>query len=172
MKSTGPQLGLATLAALVTLAALPAVAATDTKILPGAICQPNNPADLNNLRYWGRGVEAVGKDVELVCPIVRDSTLSGLKRVEVRFQRGFDQAVVFNGVFHLEFLSCSDEKFANPCFVSKKHESPSGGNNPTSASMDGFDGVPMGSDRSFSIKTVLPRGTLLKSVRYTEKVTS
>jgi hypothetical protein len=159
-----------TLAMLSTLQAPPAQAATDRKIVHGSICQPENPADAAKLRYMGRGVYAKDADVQLVCPIVRDSTQSGLSFVQVRFQRGFDNDVVnFPGrKFRIEFLSCGDLDIGNACRSSGLHASDES-NNPTSASIDDFAGLPMDDNRAFVIKTTLPKGTVLKSITYTEK---
>jgi hypothetical protein len=168
MKTTIACISFAVLAAM---PPLPAHAATDRKILHGTICQPENPADAAQLRYTGRGLHALGADVQLVCPIVRDSTLSGLTFLQVRFQRGFGNEVVdFPGrKFRIEFLSCSDKDIGNACRSSGLHASDDG-NNPTSAPITTFDGIPMDEDRAFSVKTTLPKGTVLKSITYVEKV--
>ena len=165
------QLACMAIALLAALPPLPANAATDRKIVHGTICQPENPADTAKLRYTGRGLHAQSGDVQLVCPIVRDSTASSLVSVKVRFQRGFDNEVVNipGGKFRIEFLSCDDLGFGNSCRSSGLHASDDA-NNPTSAGVDNFSGIPMDEDRAFVIKTTLPKGTVLKSITYTEKV--
>jgi len=158
-----------TVAVLAAMPPLPVHAATDRKIVHGSICQPENPADAAKLRYTGRGLHAKDADVELVCPIVRDSTSSGLSFVQARFQRSFDsddQKV--QGAFSIELLSCSDVASGNAC--RSITETGGLGENPTSAAFTVFGSLPMDKDRAFVIKTKLPKGAVLKSITYTEKV--
>jgi hypothetical protein len=175
MKTT---LACMTVAVLAAMPPLPAQAATDRKIVHGSICQPENPADATKLRYAGRGLHAKDADVQLVCPLVRDSTASGLSSVKVSFQRGFGNEIVNFDLtgnhadqFRFEFLSCgsSDGDIGNACDSSGNIY---GSNlaNPSNPTLDDFTGISMDENRAFVIKTTLPRGTVLKSITYTEKV--
>src|SRR5262245_20739499 len=79
-------------AAIAVQTALPstALAETDRKIVSGVGCQAQDPQDRDNLRYWGRGLQAVNKSVQITCPIMRDSTQSAINFVEARYQRGME----------------------------------------------------------------------------------
>lgn len=167
-----------TVALLAAQPPLAAQAATDRKIVHGPICQPERPADATKLRYTGRGVLAKDADVELVCPIVRDSTLNGLKSVTVSFKRGFGTESIdeFNptndpkrqGQFHIEFLSCGDLDTANACSSSGPNFGSS--ENPSHPNVTNFSGIPMDDEREFVIKTTLPRGTVLNRISFTENL--
>lgn len=158
-----------TVAVLAAMPPLPAHATTDRKLVHGSICQPENPADAENLRYSGRGLHAKDADVQLVCPLVRDSTASGLSSVVVSFQRGFGAEIAFNGQFRFEFFSCSEDGLGNAC-DSNGTTSGSSDANPSHPTKTDFTGISMDDSRAFVIKTTLPRGTVLKSIAYTEKV--
>ncbi len=164
-----------------------ALGATDKKIISGSICQPERPADRANLEYFARGLRAIGKDVELVCPIVRDSTLSKINFVEVRYQRDFlkfkpgscdakhpkDDHLPPNYkdtcLFHGEFWSCSNGEPGEADCKKKDGLSPIGAaNDPTSVKI-GTENLPHDEDNYYVYKTTLPKDTLLKSLTYQEE---
>jgi hypothetical protein len=65
----------------------PVLAETDKKIASSTVCQGVSPQDRANLRYNGSSLEAVGAHVEVVCAIIRDSSMSKMNFIEVRFKR-------------------------------------------------------------------------------------
>lgn len=157
-----------------TLAAHPAHAETDRKIASGMVCQPESPADRDKLSYHARGIEALA-DVTVTCAITRDSTLSGLKSFEVRYQRGLKNPVPFEDRQLLSvtitgsLFSCdSASQAANPCGTGIP-KTTNGSNFATSILFDNpsLDG---GEHQYYVYKTTLPKGILLRALEWTEKV--
>jgi hypothetical protein len=175
------------LAASLCVTTTPASASTDSKIVSGTVCQPDRPADAEFLRYLARGLFADIPDspknhgvteIAVTCPLLRDSTLSSLARVEVRFARGIQQPPqgqphsLFVGPFTGKLLSCSETQINNPCNESE-HSSPKDFNAEVTRAVPLiFEGstLPKANDGTYSFKTTLPKGTLLRSIRYKEKV--
>ena len=63
------------------------VQADDGKIISSAICQAMTPNGAEHLRHLGSSLQAVGADVTVICPIVRDSMGGRMKWVDVRHRR-------------------------------------------------------------------------------------
>lgn len=162
---------------LLALAVTPsAFAETDRKIVSGIVCQAEHPDDRAHLHYFARGVQARGKDVKINCPILRDSTLSAMKFMDIRYQRAFDvgDKQAFSGIFTGELFSCSDVANSSICkgvkFTSNVKNKDEFFASAVPDDADLTRDLPHDDNRVFVYKTVLPKGTLLKSIRYTEKV--
>jgi hypothetical protein len=63
------------------------VQADNGKIISSAICQAMTPNGAEHLRHLGSSLQAVGADVTVICPIVRDSMGGRMKWVDVRHRR-------------------------------------------------------------------------------------
>jgi hypothetical protein len=173
----------AALAAALWATTTPAAASTDSKIVSGTICQPDRAEDAKFLRYLARGLHAdisdLTKEVNLTCPLLRDSTLSKLVRVELRFARGFTAPThgqthsLFTGPFEATLLNCSEtELINNPCAEST-HRSPKSFDQEVERTVPLiFEGshLPKGQDGTYSVKLKLPKGTVLRTIRYKEDV--
>jgi hypothetical protein len=146
--------------------------ASDKKIVGGGVCQPENPQDSANLRYFARGVQAIGKDVLVNCYITRDNSASKLRSINVRYQRSFDPIPQgqpkFSGTFTGTIFSCGNLEIGNPC-TGKSGESPPGGNDPTSVSITVGNALPHDDNRYYVYKSKIPEGTVLKSLTYVEE---
>ncbi|MBM3793149.1 MAG: hypothetical protein FJW31_03580 [Acidobacteria bacterium] len=163
---------LATAAVIILVTAPAASAQTDRKIVSGLVCQPENPEDRANLHYFARGVHARNKAVLINCPITRDSTLSGLKFFQARYQRGFEpppqgqSGDQFVGEFTGTLFSCSDKERGNPCVGINVRSDRS--NDPTSAAATVID-LPHEDARYYVFKTLLRKNAILKSLYYIKK---
>lgn len=147
--------------------------ASDKKIVGGGVCQPENPQeDSANLRYFARGVQAIGKDVLVNCYITRDNSASKLRSIDVRYQRSFDPIPQgqpkFSGTFTGTIFSCGNLDIGNPC-TGKSGESPPGGNDPTSVFITVGNALPHDANRYYVYKSKIPAGTVLKSLTYIEE---
>ncbi len=149
-----------------------AFGSTDRKILSGTVCQAEKAQDHENLRYMARGVQAIGKDVEVVCPITRDSSESKIQFVDVRYQRGSALPVQgqpsgqFKGKFKGEFFTCSNLANGNAQCASADADS-SATNDPTSVHIE-TGHLPHTQDNYYAYKSVIPKEAILKSITYVE----
>jgi hypothetical protein len=165
-------------AVIVQTALVPAALAdTGTKIVSGAVCQAQDPQDRANLRYFARGVQAVNKDVQIICPITRDSTLSAIKRVEVRYQRGMElppqgsNKDQFIGQFEGSFFSCSNRDPGNACVEKSGRSGEHSTGDTTKATSVSIDTSGLKHDDHYYVyKAVLPEFAILKSITYVEQV--
>ncbi len=165
----------ALLAAAAAATATPALAGTDRKIVSATLCQPEHPSDRDNVRYMARGVQAVGKDVMITCPLLRDSTLSGIKSLTASFQRGTAAPVLGtplpggNRAFEGMLFSCSMLDFvtAQAGCDTAKGSSDAGQMPVHSLSING-SALAHGDKRYYAFKVKLFDGTVLKSLTYTE----
>lgn len=149
-----------------------ALGSTDKKIVSGTICQPQDPEDRANLRYFARGVQAINKDVTVVCPIVRDSTQNRINWVDVRYQRGFDitpqgKLPEFTGKFKGNLFSCGNLDAGSSSCKMEDGASDSS-NDPTSVHIE-TKNLPHSDTRYYVFKSELPKGTVLKSITYQEE---
>ena len=173
---------------IVLLAALagaaPAHAETDRKVLPGSACQAEFAKDRGEkngrpiLVYMARGLFAAERDVRVTCPLLRDSTLSALNRVEVRFARGLkrpDQGTSggqYLGDFEGVLMSCSNREITTPCAEDSGVSSKDFRGDTTTTVPIVWDSIklPFDDERSYAFKGVIPKGTVLMSITYTEIV--
>jgi hypothetical protein len=156
-----------------------AFAETDKKIVGGSACQAQEPKDRDHLRYAARGIEALDRDVEITCPIVRDSTKSAINFVDARYQRGFDMPPQgsddnqFMGVFKGELWSCSNGAAGfSECQRAKGDSGEDIHPNTNRAFSVNIDAkhLPHDENRYFVYKTTLPKFAVLKSITYQEQV--
>jgi hypothetical protein len=166
------------------LACASALAETDRKVLPGAICQAEHAKDRGEkdgrpiLVYMARGLFAAERDVPVTCPLLRDSTLSALNRVEVRFARGLKQPGQggsdgqFLGDFKGILMSCSNREITAPCAEDSGVSSKDFRGDTTTTVPIVWDSIklPFGEERSYAFKGVIPKGTVLMSITYSEVV--
>lgn len=150
----------------------PAMSGTDRKILSGTVCQPREPHDHMNLRYRPGGLEAL-KDVEVVCPITRDSTENDIKFVDVRYQRGSSIPVPgqpnnqFKGKFKGKFVAASNLAAGNAESETADAESSATGD-PTSVHIE-TGHLPSTENHFYTYTAVIPKGAILKSITYVEE---
>jgi hypothetical protein len=147
------------LAALVALPS-PAVAA-DNKIVSSAICQAMSPAGAQHLQHNGSSLEAVGSDVTVVCPILRDNLSGDMLWVDVRHYRpgGSGGGQVSGSVY-----SCGST--FGGCSVASQSTA---GNNAYTSVFITTSGLPSGDDRYFYYRSVLPEGWKIVSMEYKEQ---
>jgi hypothetical protein len=155
-----------------------ALAETDKKILSGAACQAQDPKERDKLKYFARGVQAFDQDVDITCPIIRDSTgTQGINWIDVRYQRGFNippqgsDKDQFMGDFTGSLWSCSNVAAGNAeCkgIDGQSHGHPDT-TRPTSVHIE-TKGLPHDENRYYVYKTTLPKFAILKSITYQERV--
>lgn len=154
----------------------PAFAGTDRKSVSGVICTAENDADRAKLRYLARGVVATS-EVTVICPLLRDNTLSKLKSLRVNFQRGLGQtpfkesppggSAPFRGRLYscsgTEHVSAENESTSCPSVVANSDP------NRLVEDLDFINpALPMGDGQVFVFKVTLFKETVLKSLVYTE----
>lgn len=169
---------------LAALACTAAQAETDRKVLPGSACQAEFAKDRGEtdgrpvLVYMARGLFAAERDVPVTCPLLRDSTLSALNRVEVRFARGLKRPAQgsadgqFLGDFKGVLMSCSNREITTPCAEDAGVSSKDFRGDTTTTVPIVWDSIklPFGEERSYAFKGVIPKGAVLMSITYTEVV--
>lgn len=133
--------------------------AGDRKHATSTICQGMSKEGRDALRYNGSSLEAVGKDVTVMCPIIRDNTTGRMRYVSVRFLRKTGDYTAVRGTV----LSCNA---AYGGCVSKSSDS-SSTNTFTSTYIDTRN-MPHTKNHYFSYKTVLPEGWKIVSVMWDE----
>jgi hypothetical protein len=164
------------LALLLSATSSPAFASTDRKAVSGITCTAENDADRGKLRYLARGLAATA-DVTVICPLLRDSTLSRLKSLQVNFQRGLSQTP-FNTSppgghepFRGRLYSCSSTEHVSADNESLSYPSVAANSDPSRLTED-LDfinpALPMGEGQIFLFKVKLFKDTVLKSLIYTE----
>lgn len=167
---------LAVLASLASLSS-PADAGTDRKLVSGLVCTAENHGDRDKLRYLARGVVATA-EVTVLCPLLRDSTLSGLKSLQVNFQRGLKQtpqgqspdggSAPFQGRLYAcsstEHVSAANEPVSCPSVTASSDPS---------RLVEDLDfinpALPLGEGQIYVFRVTLFKNTILKSLVYTEK---
>jgi hypothetical protein len=134
--------------------------AADEKVISSAICQAMTPLGSQHLQHNGSSVQAVGVDVTVVCPIVRDNLDGRLQWVDVRHLRPDDGAgqKVSGKVF-----SCN----AASGGCSEKAAESSASNVFTSVHVDTHT-MPKGKDQYFYYRMVLPKDWKIVSIKYRE----
>lgn len=154
----------------------PATAATDRKVLSGLVCVATTPQGQAQLEYLARGVLAL-KEVTVLCPLVRDSTQSKLKSLQVNFQRGKSQTpqnqsppggtVPFRGLLY----ACSGTEHVSAANEATSCPSVSASSDPNRLAED-IDfinpALPMDENRILIFRVTLFPDTILKSLIYTE----
>jgi hypothetical protein len=152
-----------------------ASAETDRKIVSALVCQPADPTDRENLQYSARGVVNIGKkDIELNCPIIRDSTASALDIVEVFYQRSLSKPNrpdwKFLSPFEGKLISCAalGDK-PNSCDEVTRSSSKNSVQFVAKVEFDPIE-LPHGNTQYYVYKTQLPPTTVLRAIIYTEKV--
>lgn len=149
---------------MVQFGSAPAAFAVDGKIMSGTACQAVRPENRRFLRYLVRGVQAVGKDVQVVCGITKDSIGNNGRRllfVDARYQRPPSTGTITGEVFSCSMLSAGDANCAS------RQGSSSASNNPTSVNID-TRALPHDRHRHFVYRTTIPDQAMLKSLRYEE----
>lgn len=154
----------------------PAQAGTDRKVISGLVCVAKDTEDRAKLEYLARGVVAL-EEVTVLCPLVRDSTQSRLKSLQVNFQRGKSQTApgqnppggtkAFRGLL----FSCSgtDHVSADNEAVSCPFVSASSDPQRLQEDIDFINpALPMGENQVFIFRVTLFPNTVLKSLIYTE----
>ncbi len=148
-------------AAFILLSTTPALAA-DGKMISSAICQAMSPAGAEHLMHRGSSLQAVGSDVTVICPIVKDSIGGKLLWVDIRHLRpnGAGGQTVTGRVY-----SCNSTH--GGCWQSGLGTS-SSSNQYTSVFLS-TDNLPHSSDHYFYYRTVLPEGWKIIAVEYKEQ---
>ena len=153
-----------------------ALASTDRKAVSGVICTAEHGADRGKLRYLARGLVATA-EVTVICPLLRDSTLSRLKSLQVSFQRGLSQTPINktppggSQPFRGRLYSCSSTEHVSAANESLSCPSVTADSDPQRLreDLDFIDpALPMGEGQVFLFKVTLFKDTVLKSLVYTE----
>jgi len=151
-------------AALAVIALFGAVGAAhaqdDGKMLPSTVCKAVYPGGNDHLQHNGSSLQAIGADVSVVCPIVRDSIGGAMKWVDVRYLRPNGDSTKVSG----RVYSC-DATYGG-CNQSALSQS-SASNQFTSVHIDSA-GMPHNGDRYFYYRGVLPEGWKIVAVEYLE----
>lgn len=144
--------------------ARPVLAATDKKIASSTVCQGVSPEDRANLKYNGSSLEAVGASVSVVCAIIRDSSMSKMNFISVRFKRKDGDTQKLTGVVH----SCDSAH--GGC---EKADAQTGtgnlGNAFTSTHVETAH-LPHSENDYFTYRVTLPAGWKLVNIVYQEEV--
>ena len=141
-------------------------AATDRKIMSSAFCQGMTDAGRALLQYNGSSLRAGSSDVTVVCPILRDNTVGGLREFRITFKKSSAsdrrQATV-------QFFSCNGD-FGGGC-RSKPKTTTSSNTDFTSAAptRSELESLPHGDKHYYYFRTVLPSGWSIVFIRYTEE---
>ena len=139
--------------------AAPVVAATDKKIASSTVCQGVSAQDRERLRYNGSSLEAVGGSVSVVCAIIRDSSMSKMNFINVRFKRKDGDTQKLTGVVH----SCDGT--SGGC--SQADARTDDGNLFTSTHVETAH-LPHAEDHYFTYRVTLPAGWKLVNIVYQE----
>ncbi len=132
----------------------------DRKHVASGICVAETASGASKLRHRGSSLEAVGGDVDVICPILKDR--KKVKWVAVRHLRpsGSTAARVVKGVV----MSCNSTQ--GGCRQSKT-VSTSAKNKFTSVHVETGD-LPSGDNYYYFYKSKLPKGWKIVSVQYVE----
>lgn len=133
--------------------------AGDRKHATSTICQGMTKAGRDLLKYNGSSLEAVGADVTVMCPIIRDNTVGKMRFIEVRFKRKNGDSSEVKG----KVISC------NSAFggCESRSASTSSINVFTSTNIDTRN-LPHSIDHYFSYEAILPDGWKIVSVEWDE----
>jgi hypothetical protein len=137
------------------------VQADNGKIISSAICQAMTPNGAEHLRHLGSSLQAVGADVTVICPIVRDSMGGRMKWVDVRHRRpsGAGGEQVSGRVY-----SC-DATYGGCYNTAQSYTDTS--NTFTSVFLD-TGSLPFNSDHYFYYRSVLPENWKIVAIEYLE----
>lgn len=133
--------------------------AADEKITSSAICQAMTPTGAQHLTHLGSSLQAVGTDVTVICPIVRDNLNGKMQSIEVRHLRpGHPSGQVTGSVY-----SC-DSVFGGCSQIS---QSTAGSNEYTSIFINTTT-LPSSNRHYFYYRSVLPQNWKIVSIKQRE----
>ena len=139
----------------------PLLAATDKKIVSSTVCQGVTSQDRAKLQYNGSSLEAVGASVSVVCAILRDSSMSKMTFISVRFKRKDGDPQKLTGVVH----SC--DAGSGGC---AKADASTGTDNQFTSTIVDTRKLPHTEDHYFTYRVTLPAGWKLVNIEYQEEV--